>query len=96
MTDAQLFLVPAIVTAVAVAYLVRDYLPAFLVSGALAWSYGMVQSFLGNTGCYYSPSYRINDPIAMAIHAAPLAIAVGLVALLFAYAFALHRKHGRA
>jgi hypothetical protein len=37
------YLVLAVITAVGVAYLVRDYRPAFLISAALAWLFAMTQ-----------------------------------------------------
>ena len=61
MTEA--FLVVGVAAAIGVAYLVRDYLRAFGISAALTWLFALIQAFLGNTGCYFSPSLRIHNPI---------------------------------
>lgn len=86
------YLVIGVLSAGAVAYLVRDYSPVFLVTAALTWLFAMMQAFLGNIGCRYSYTLQIHNPIEQALYAAPLAVVTGVVALLFAYALKMHRR----
>jgi hypothetical protein len=86
----ETWLVLGVLTAGGIAYLVRNYVTAFLISGALTLFFALMQMMLGNVGCRFSPGHRLYNPIEQAIYALPLAVVVGMVAALFAYALKLY------
>lgn len=84
MTHAYLLL--AVLAAGMVAFLVREYVSTFLVTAGLTWLFAIAQMLLDNVGCRYAWLPYVRDPVRYTVYAAPLALVVGLIALLFAYA----------